>query len=76
MKISELITRIGDENVEIENLDAIFERAKAEPGETTITFKTKQPMSSKGTEKFGMIVWMDRDEVQKAVGEYMKENPL
>ncbi|MBO9428234.1 hypothetical protein [Sulfitobacter sp. R18_1] len=76
MKISDLISRIGDENVEIENLDTSFDRAKAKPGETTITFKTKQPMSSKGTEKVGMIVWMDRDEVQKAVGEYLEENPL
>lgn len=67
MNVADLISRVGPENIDVDFLDTNFTRSKAKPGETTITFKTGQPMSSKGTEKMGVILWLDREDVQKAV---------
>lgn len=67
MKMSELIDHVGDENIEIENLDHSFERAKSKPTGTKVTFNTKQLMTCKGFDKVGIVVWMDRQAVKDAV---------
>lgn len=69
MKFSELIFAIGDDNVEFQNLDqcAISLDYTTKKG-TTITFGTQMSiMGSEGTKKLGLVVWLDREAVQKAI---------
>lgn len=78
MKISELIAAVGDENVGIQNLDncGISIDYSAKKG-TKITFGTDQRLSPAftGTERLGMVLWLDRDAVQAAL-DSEKRQPL
>lgn len=68
MKMSELILAVGDENVQMQNLDqcAITLNYSAKSG-TKITFGTEQPLRPDGTERLGLIVWLPRDAVKAAI---------
>jgi hypothetical protein len=68
MKLSELILAVGDENVGIQNLDVCADTLdwSAKKG-TKITFRTDQRLIfDTGTEKLGLVIWLDRDAVKKA----------
>ena len=67
MKLSELITAIGDENVQFQNLDHCADKLNMN-GTTTITFGTEQRLNLQGTEKLGLVVWLDRDRVKEITG--------
>jgi len=69
MKMSELILAIGDDNVEFQNLDQCLAAADySHKKGTTITFATGMRLHpSNGTEKLGIILWLDRDAVKAAV---------
>lgn len=69
MKLSELILEIGDDKVEIQNLDtcAIDLNYDHKKG-TTIKFGTEAKLTFEGTEKLGMVIWLDREAVRKALG--------
>ena len=70
LKLSELITRCGDD-VQFQNLDQCaksldFHHKKG----TTITFGTTMSIhGTKGTEKLGLVVWLDRDKVASIIAE-------
>lgn len=68
MKMSELILAVGDDNVQFQNLDhcAMSLDYNAKKG-TTITFGTEQPVNLEGTEKLGLVLWLDRKAVAAAV---------
>jgi hypothetical protein len=68
MKLSELIIATGDENVQFQNLDqcSISLDYSAKKG-TQITFGTEQPVNLNGTEKLGLVVWLDRKAVADAI---------
>lgn len=74
MKMSELILAVGDDNVQFQNLDhcASDLNYSAKKG-TKITFGTEQPVNLNGTEKLGLVVWLDRklvaDAIAKATGQ-------
>lgn len=69
MKLSELILAIGDDNVEFQNLDqcATDLNYSAKSG-TRITFGTQRPITPDGTDKLGLVLWLPRDAVKKAIG--------
>lgn len=67
MKISELILAIGDDNVQFQNLDHSADTLKLVGGTTKITFGTEEPFSFKGTERLGLILWLDRQAVADAL---------
>jgi len=69
MKISELILAIGDDNVEFQNLDKSLTAADYHHRKgTTITFATQMRLHpTKGTEKLGIVLWLDRDAVNAAI---------
>ncbi|QDH34007.1 hypothetical protein [Porphyrobacter sp. YT40] len=69
MKMSELILAIGDDNVEFQNLDSCLIAADYHHRKgTTITFGTdKRLHPTNGTEKLGLILWLDRDAVKAAI---------
>ena len=68
MKVSELISNIGDDNIEIQNLDTCVEAFSMDKkGITKATFGTESTFGLNGFDKLGLIVWMDRDAVKAAM---------
>jgi len=68
MKMSELIAEIGDDNIGIQNLDTCnidinWDHKKG----TVIKFGSEEPVDFNGTRRLGIIVWLDRDAVKKAL---------
>src|SRR3990167_8638742 len=74
LKLSELLANYGDDKVQFQNLDqcAIDLNYSAKKG-TKITFGTEQPVTFKGTEKLGLIVWFDRDRIAEIVSQSKEE---
>lgn len=70
MKMSELIAAVGDDKIKFQNLDqsATDLNYTAKSG-TKITFGTKQPIDLKGTKDLGLVIWLPRDAVKKALGQ-------
>ena len=69
MKLSELIATIGDDNVMFQNLDNDADRLDwtiKKGGK--ITFGTHQTIiPGEGTERLGLVVWLDRTAVAAAI---------
>lgn len=63
MKLSELIAAIGDDNVQFQNLDHCADKLNMNGATTKITFGTEQRLNLKGTEKLGLVIWLDRDDL-------------
>lgn len=68
MKLSELISSVGDDKVSIQNLDecAVSLDYNAKHG-STIKFGTTEPISVDGTSRLGIVVWLPRDAVKAAL---------
>ena len=76
MKTSELIAAVGDDKVGVQFLDQCgidfnWDHKKG----TRITFGTDVKLTfGEGTERMGMIVWMDRDAVKAALAAEKAKN--
>lgn len=68
MKLSELIAAYGDEQVQFQNLDQCTTSLNMNNGTTKITFGTEQPINLEGTQKLGLVVWLDRKRVAELTG--------
>lgn len=69
VKLSELIAAYGDDKVQFQNLDYCADKLNMNGTTTKITFGTEQRLNLEGTEKLGLVVWLDRArvaEVRKA----------
>lgn len=70
MKVSTLIATIGDDNVRFQNLDQCAKSLdwNIKSG-GQITFVTPERIiPGKGTDRLGLVLWLDRDAVSKAIG--------
>lgn len=67
MKMSELIAKYGDDAVQFQNLDHCARDLNMNKGKTWITFGTEQPFDFNGTQKLGLVLWLDRDKVKEIV---------
>jgi len=74
MNLSELIARYGDDKVQFQSLDQCIESLKMNKGHSKITFGTEQPINLDGTERMGLVVWLDRKRVAEIIAE-AKANP-
>lgn len=75
MKLSDLIREVGDDNIQFQNLDSCLISANySQGGGTKITFGTPQPLSVNGTERLGLVVWLDRDDVQRITSGLQKRS--
>lgn len=69
MKLSELIAKHGDDDVQFQNLDTCLTSANmsAKKGNvtTSIGFKTEMGIDpvTGTTERLGLVVWLDREKV-------------
>lgn len=67
MKLSELIAAYGDDVVQFQNLDQCATSLNMSGKHTKITFGTEQPLTLEGTDKLGLVVWLDRKRVQEII---------
>jgi hypothetical protein len=67
MKLSELIAKYGDDAVQFQDLDHCAKDLNMNKGKTFITFGTEQPIGLNGTDKLGLVVWLDRAKVKEIV---------
>lgn len=77
MTLSELIIACGDENVAFQNLDqcAISLDWSIKNG-ARITFVTEQTISpGEGTDKLGLVIWLDRKVAAAAIKAAKAERP-
>lgn len=66
MKMTELLLAIGDDDIEFQNLDTCADSLNMNGGVTRITFGTEQRINLKGTERLGLVLWLDRKAVSMA----------
>ena len=74
MNLSELIAKYGDDKVQFQNLDHCAETLNMDGGVTKITFGTEQPIGLDGTQKLGLVLWLDRDRVAEIIAASQKHN--
>lgn len=67
MNLSELVLAIGDDNIGIQNLDHCVTSLSQTKKCTKITFGSQQSFSIDGTDKLGLILWLDRQQVADAL---------
>jgi hypothetical protein len=63
--LSELIAAYGDDKVQFQNLDQSAISLNMNGATTKITFGTEQRLNLDGTEKLGLVIWLDRDRVKE-----------
>lgn len=69
MNAAELINAVGIDNVKVQFLDTCASDLNwsAKSGSTKIRFETDVALTPDGTELLGMVVWLPRDGVSKAM---------
>jgi hypothetical protein len=68
MKLSELIATIGDDKVQFQNLDNdAIDLNWSEKKGSRITFGSEMGISLNGTDKLGLVLWLDREAVKAAL---------
>lgn len=72
MTLSELIAKHGDDKVQFQKLDDDLITLKMKNGHSKITFGTNEAVGPSGTDKMGLIVWLDRDRVSEIIAEEKK----
>lgn len=75
MKLSQLIATIGDDNVQLQNLDQCAKTLDYHHKRgTTITFGTTMNIyAERGTERLGLVIWLDREAVKDALAQDGRE---
>ncbi len=69
--IVELLAEIGNDNLMIQPIDDSLVSMKKRKEYNELAFATEQPFSLSGTEQFGLVVWIDRDELMRAKNKVM-----
>lgn len=67
MKLSELISAYGDEKVQCQKLDECATDLNMSKRGTKITFGTEERLNLDGTEKLGLVIWLDRARVTEII---------
>lgn len=62
--VSELIAKLGDDNIQLQNLDSCASKLTfSKKSGTSVTFATEMPLTPHGTERLGLVLWLPRDKV-------------
>ena len=67
MKLSDLLSQYGDENIIFQTLDSDIKELNLKKNHTEIKFGTSETFNHKGTVKMGLVVWLDRNKVQQII---------
>lgn len=71
--LSELIRLVGDENIQMQNLDDATTSISTTAQGSKAQFVTPIRADLNGFEKLGLILWIDRDKAAAALETYRKE---
>lgn len=66
--ITELVTEIGDDNIEFQLLDSCITNMQLKKDHNLYTFGSPMAFSLDGTNKLGLVLWLDREQVNKILG--------
>lgn len=68
MKLSELIALVGDENIDVQNVEqsAVRMKINKKHGDLEITFASPHDILN-GANKVGLVVWFDKDDFDEAL---------
>jgi hypothetical protein len=69
--IVELLAEIGNDNLMIQPIDGSLVSMNKRKEHNELAFATEQPFDINGTKQFGMVVWIDRDELTRAKNKVM-----
>lgn len=69
MNIIELLQKIGVDNIRLQMLDTSLTNMQALRRANKYTFESEVPFDLNGPEKKGIVLWLDRNEVAKAMAE-------
>lgn len=76
LPLSELIAKIGDANIRAQPLDMCATHLSlGKGGVTKVTFGTEVPFGLNGLEKFGLVLWIDRAQIEVINSELRASNP-
>lgn len=75
MNLSELIAKYGDDKVTFQKLDDCAADLNMNKNGTRITFVTPERIGLNGTEKMGLVVWLDRKQVAKIIADAALKEP-
>lgn len=67
MKLSELISIIGDDNIGVQSIDTCVHSIQTVKHGTRVAFNTDQTFNFDGMEKMGLVVWIDREQAKAAL---------
>lgn len=73
MKLSELIAAYGDTDVRFQRLDDCATTITLTKNGTKATFATPETFGFEGFDKFGLIVWLDRERTAKIIADRKSE---
>mgnify|MGYP001598269585 CR=1 FL=1 len=66
--IVELLTQVGNDNIEIQPLDVAITDMQKRKGHNLYTFGSEMSFDLSGTKKVGLVVWLDRDRAKEITG--------
>jgi hypothetical protein len=74
ISMTALLCAIGDDGIAFQSLDQSLLSANwsAEKG-SKITFGTEQPVNLEGTERLGLVLWLDRKQVAETMARLKAE---
>lgn len=74
VSMTALLTAIGDDGIGFQNLDHSTIKAdwSAKTG-SKITFGTDQALTPEGTQKLGLVIWLDREQVAETMARLKAE---
>ena len=76
MKLSELIAEYGDDDVQFQKLDDCTDTLTMSKLGTKAKFVTPQTFGFDGFDKFGMIVWFDRERLKAILEKAKAARPI
>jgi len=61
MKLSEIIEKYGDDDVEVQILDqCVSQMRRSKKGVSTISFQSEETFDMNGLTRKGIVIWLDR----------------
>lgn len=73
--ITKLLDTIGCENLKIDSIDDCLVSIKSEGSKNEVTFSTEQPASHNKMDRFGWLLWIDRDQLVDATTKMLDATP-
>ena len=67
LPLSELVQSVGDQNIAVQPIDGCCVQMRYTRTGTKLTIETGEGFSARGLNRFGLVLWMDRDKAVAAL---------